>query len=421
VALLLSASQLQLLTECQRKWGFRYLEKLRTPQHPSAALGQEVHEKQLGPYLTQGKAFDFTRPSGEIAQALVPLLPLPGTPGLHLERRFEIPSPSGKFSYQGYIDLYAPNSTCVPGIERSSLNDLSPSPLIGDFKTTSNLAYAKTSEGLATDIQAQLYSWALMVEERANEIDLVWFYTRTRKPHKAQRVHLHVYKSHVDEQFERIDEIGRRVEAIKTASPAVEDLPPNVRMCEQYGGCPYRYKCNIAPPAFARAQEKGTSMNSMTNDFLAKLRKATAPTADAHPVAPQSPPPAAVKQVDMFESSEVQLPAWATSPVDPLTAKKAPAPVVMPAINPPESALPPAPPTGVAAPSETSETQKKRGRPRKEATITESIQQALTEPVHPLPGSFEDFTERLRRCGVKKLQMPTTEVDGITFWSIELA
>lgn len=335
----LSASAINLWSECQRKWGFRYLEKIETPQHPSAILGTEVHEAQLGPYLIHDRPFDFTRPSGEIAAQLMPLLPEPKTAGLVVERKFEIPSPTGKFGYVGYIDLYAPDSACVPGLDGGR-------PLLGDFKTTSNLAYAKTSDALRTDTQAMLYSMALMFEEGASELDAVWFYARTRKPHRAQRVHLRVQAAHVAEQFQRIDAIGAEVATIRSASPRVEELKPNPLMCDQYGGCPYRHRCNLGPAVQAAAvNEEAVRMNT---DFLAQLRKNVGGEVKIEAV--QAPRPSGA------ESIPDALPTWATAPVDPMKV----------AINPPESALPPTPPVGAASPA-VEEPKAKRGRPAKAA------------------------------------------------------
>lgn len=348
----LSASQVQQFIDCPRKWGFKYLEKLETPPHSSALLGTEVHV-QLEQYLRDGKTLDFTRPSGEIAAALLPLLPASKTANVRNERAFQIPSPTGEFAYRGFIDLYAPDSRVLPGLV---VDD--PAPLVSDFKTTSNLAYAHTSDTLKTNVQAQLYAMAIMFEEPTDVVDLVWLYTRTRGAKRAHRVHLRVLASHVAEQFRRIDEIGARVVAIKSANPKVDELKPNVRMCEAYGGCPYRYRCNLSPAVHAAGFTafEGNNMSPVNTDFLASLRKsvpstpsmaAVAAPVTAHAVltqtapAPAPAPTVAPAPAPAPAATIEALPTWATAPVDP----RRPA-----VINPPESLLPPAPPVGVTAP-----------------------------------------------------------------------
>lgn len=417
----MSATQIETGEECLRKWGFKYLERIKTPQHPAAALGVEVQDTQLDPWLGEGRGFDFTRPSGEIANAVAPLLPKPKTPGLKLRRKFLIPSPTGRFGYQGEFDLYATDSGCVPGLDGGR-------PLLGDIKTTGNLDYAKTPEKLAVDIQAQLYSMAIMYEERVDELDAVWFYSRTRKPYRALRHHLHVTASHVVEQFQRIDAIADRLVTTKLAKPPIDELKPNPLMCEAYGGCPFRHRCNLSPAVHAAAVNMEAIVNGSTNDFLAKLRNtvpgappaaapapAPAPAPVAAPVpasgylAPPGPFPVQPMQVPAPVTSAhatvspgfptqtsfipaapqpapEALPAWATKPLDPVrehiaAAAFAPSAVVQgvfppPAINPPESALPPAPPVGIAQVAPATEP-KKRGRKPK----------APTENTHTVPAS----------------------------------
>lgn len=418
---LVSATQIELWRDCKRKWGFKYLELIVTPTHPAALLGTEVQDEQLDPYLANGREFDFSRPSGEIAQKLAPLLPARGSAtmwqegaplmGLTLRRKFlSMPSPGGKFAYRGEFDLWAPDSSVVPGLERSSLDEVS--PLIGDIKTTGNLDYAKTSEKLATDVQAQLYAMAIMFEDNVNELDLVWFYTRTRGARRAERHYLHVYSAHVAEQFQAIDAIATRLVEAKVARPNVNDLPPNARMCEAYGGCPYRNKCQLSPAVFAAAVNQSAleeTMSAQTNDFLANLRKtvpSSTPAALAGHVGPAHDPIAELKakiaeleaaKQPVTEPPADALPAWATAPVDPMSK---------PAINPPECVLPPAPPVEA----------KKRGRPAKAAEITPPT--PPTPPVAVLGNGpaaipvteLAAIVASMRSLGVKRLAMNAGQI-----------
>lgn len=367
--ILLSATQLQLWTECKRKWGFKYLERLPDPPKPGAALGTEVQDEQVDPWLRDGRTFDFTRRSGEIAQKLVPLLPAPistgKSPGLEVRKKFLMPSPTGLFAYRGEFDLYAPDSVIVPGLKGGRV-------FLGDVKTTGNPKYAKTEESLRKDIQCQLYSMDIMYETGQDELDAVWFYTKTKGSQRAWRVHLHVKAPDVVEQFQKIDAEGAELVTTRLSKPKIDDLPPNPRMCGEYGGCPYNKVCNLSPAVHADAVNREALSMSVDNEWLTKLRKDVGGPASAEP-----PPPAAAPAVE----PEPPLPSWATAPVDPLVSRIIKPAIVMPAINPPESALPPAPPVGAAAPVEAP---KKRGRPPK-AKPVESTAMAATraEPAPP--------------------------------------
>jgi hypothetical protein len=380
---IISATQIQLWDPkaegfCQRKWGFKYLDRVATPVHPSAALGTEVQDLQIDPYLTSGRPFDFSRPSGEIAQALVPIIPKPGAPGMRLRRKFIMPSPRGTFGYQGELDIWAPDSKIVPSLGGGA-------QLVGDIKTTGNLAFAKTDTTLRTDTQAQLYSMAIMFEESVDMVDLAWLYVRTRKPHRVQIAHARMLAPEVVDSFGRIDEVGADLVKTKLQRPKASDLPPNVRSCETFGGCPYRHICNISPSVFATSNERTTDMTS-TVDFLANLRKVTAPPAVVHAPAPAvvhapapEPAPAPNASLSSFQrliAKEAEAQGQPMGSFVP-TGKAPPAPPA--AVNPPESALPPAPATGSAKPGRV-----------KAASV-------------PLGDSVADLADVMRKNGVKRL------------------
>lgn len=282
---LVSATQISNYDDCKRKWVWRSIAKIESEQHPSAKLGTEVHE-QLELYLREGRTFDYSRDSGYIAASGLAFLPAPLTPGLELERHFDdLPSPSWRthaFGYQGYLDMYHRESRVMPGLPEGVVGI----PLVSDFKTTSNLRYAKSESRLATDVQAIIYAtWALR-ETRADAVDLAWIYMQTRNARKAVRRHLRVLAPHVIDQFKRIDERAVGMHELKAALASVDpakaafEVEPNIDMCDEYGGCPYRANCNLAPSVFVDAdvardlERMETEMNNgATGGWLSKIKK----------------------------------------------------------------------------------------------------------------------------------------------------
>jgi hypothetical protein len=286
---LVSASQISTFDDCQRKWAWRYIAKIETPPHPSAVLGTEVHDTQLAPYLRDGRAFDYTRDSGHIAAAGLAYLPTPQLPGLVVERHFEMPSPTHLFGYQGYIDLWVPDSEMLPGLGVYN------APAVVDFKTTSDLKWAKTPETLATDVQAQLYATWAMFSTGARTVDLVWIYMQTRGAHKARRVHLRVNGEQVFEQFKVIDRKGLAIHNIrkdadgKDADTYPLTLPPNPSACNSYGGCPYQHKCNLSPSEFIESlSPKETIMSA--NSLLERMKAKRTQVVGINPPESQLPP-----------------------------------------------------------------------------------------------------------------------------------
>jgi RecB family exonuclease len=354
---LTSASQIQLYRDCARKWAFRYLAGLKTPQHPAAALGEEVDTYQLQPYLRDDRPFDFTKPSGEIAASGLVYLPKPKSNKLEVQKHFVIPSPTfievdGKkepigIKFQGYIDLWMPEG-----------NGTTTNLTIIDFKTTSDLKWAKSEEDLKTDVQAQLYAFAGMYLTRKPVADLAWVYFQTRGARRAKQTQLRVTADHAAEQFQRIDNIAIEMKGVRDQNPNPLDLPANPEACEAYGGCPYRDRCNLSPAqviAAIAAKEERVEIMSNAGSMLAAMRakKAGAQTgqqaaalapAPAAQSAPSPPSPSVAEHVAANPQA-----AWMTAPQDPRYAVIGKRPNGAPIfayevagqaapINPPESA-----------------------------------------------------------------------------------
>ncbi len=338
---LISASQISTFRECQRKWAWKYIAKVEAPPHPSALLGTEVHDTQLGPYLLEGRPFDFTRDSGYIAAALLEYLPQPETPGMEVEKHFILPSPAsqGRFAYQGYKDLWLParcteHEDCrkYPKLGLACARDRKVPSTVADFKTTSDLKWAKSEKALSVDVQAMLYATSALFETGAEEVDLNWLYTQTRGARKAKRVHLRVTSDEAIEQFKNIEATAVEMFEVRQTVTDPLGLPPSPSQCEAYGGCPYRDRCNLSPidhlAALGARDFRQQEMNMTsgisegTSSLLARLgaKKAAA------------------------QSGTSPAPAQAPSVEEPI-ASAAPSPSSFPAdaagINPPEKDLPP--------------------------------------------------------------------------------
>jgi hypothetical protein len=376
-----SASQISAFEDCQRKWAWRTIAKISSPPTKAAALGTEVDSEQLQPYLRDGREFDYTRESGYIAASALAYLPPPQSKGLVVQKKFIMPSPSWAkraFAYLGYKDLWLPVSSVLPGIKAPETcqahEDCRDHPELGracagsidipavvDFKTTSDLKWAKDEEALRTDPQAVIYAMNALFETEAPAVDLVWIYMRTRGARKAQRTHLRVYREEVAERFAVVDRVGLQIANTRAVCTDPLTLPPNPDACSKYGGCPYRDKCNLSPSeilntsvALSRLPPIGALSNmASTADVLANLRKrASAPSAPSAPVT--------------------------TAPLG---------------INPPEKDLPPAPAVGVVAqasapPVAPVEVVKpRRGRPPKVTAIetpqAEAASASVVEEVTP--------------------------------------
>jgi hypothetical protein len=346
---LISASQITTYRdECKRKWAWRSIAKVEQEElHPAAKLGIEVDDEQLQPYLTKGQTFDYTRDSGYIAASALAFLPEPQAPGLEVQRHFVMPSPTwaaveGGFGYQGYIDLWLPVTTAMPGLldeERDEVEGpVLPMPVVSDFKTTSNLRWQKSKATLSTDVQAMLYAMHALFVTRAPSVDLAWIYMQTKHARKARRTCLRVNAAHVAEQFKSINEIAtemlrtrRHLEVLHKDDlmKAPLDLEPNPLACDKYNGCPYRSKCNLSPDSndtFPEELDMSNVSNGAGGGVMARIRaqRAAALGSAAETPAPvEAPAPVEVVGINPPEAKLVETAAMVVEPVAAPEPKKA--------------------------------------------------------------------------------------------------
>jgi len=378
----MSKSQLETFEACPRKGGLQYIANLQRASGSYAALGTEIEDEQLVPYLTEGRPFDFSRPSrsGYKAAALLPYLPAPRTPGMVLQQRVELPGTkrgsavAGAYGYQGWIDLWLPDSRLMPpaaaehiGLPRDGM------PVVIDFKSTTNLDYAKTAKKLATDDQGQSYAtWALRATG-APWVHLAWLTTRTRGAEKAKHAYLKVTPEHAARHYAAIDERAARTVQLRRKTPRTMEgamsLAPNWDHCRAYGGCSFEHICNKGPgeaaDAYAAEDERKRALRLNRNQ----------PDGDETTTMTQPAPTPA----SLFAALAGSAPPAAPPPVQP-------APVVAPMLPPP---MPVAPQPGPALPHGLGLYQPQPGPAPIVAAINAGVALAPPEgvPVLPMQGA----------------------------------
>lgn len=438
-----SVTQVNTWRECKRKFAFKYIAHEPDPQSPAAALGDEIDGGQLQPYLKDNRPFDYSKESGYIAAAGLAYLPKPQTYGLEVQKHLMLPSMTSKpgeaapFAFQGYIDLWMPNGG-MPDLPFG--ND---EVIVCDFKSTKSFDYAKTPEQLLVDPQSSIYSTWAMFETGKRVVDLVWLYFATRGARKVRRVHLRVFPDRAEwldsqgrkcveeasllERFKGIDETaGIAIKAMQSKADPFS-FEPNPEACENFGGCPFRHKCNLDPVQVAEAHaaksareqaikakkrsEQGMATNGTADLFARMKQQQTAAGAGAAPTITTAPGSSLMGCSDKDVPAPSGIPAWA------LATQAAP-------INPPESALPPAPPIGQSAPAPAAtppatpaaeEPKKKRGRKSNaEKAAAEAATQASAPPASatPPPPAPPEPTVTSEPIQTAKLQAPASTNDG---------
>lgn len=255
----LSASQIDLFLACQRKWFYKYIENRPNIVGKGAILGSAVHV-ELEQYL-KGYPINFTTDAGYIALSLTQLAPSPTTPGLQAEKDFSFQYDG--VTYRGKKDF---------GYQREDGWQV-----VGDFKTTSDLKYAKTSEDLATDTQAMLYAYeAYLRNPTAKGVTLEWLYAKTDKkptlnirPRKTQKVHLNVLKEDTEMFMVELNSVAKEILKLYD-EPNRKNALKNPGHCRAYNGCPYLDICDLTFEESLQATLM--SDNTPSNSLIERLK-----------------------------------------------------------------------------------------------------------------------------------------------------
>lgn len=222
----LSASQIQSFVDCERRWGFRYLEGVQTPAHPSAELGTATH-LVLAKYLETGLPPNPATREGKIAIAGIKYLPVPGV--AQVEQPFKFATDVA--SYRGFIDFQ---------YEEDGI------PVVGDHKTTASFYFGLRPHDLLTAIQPTIYAKKAFLNSDTDKVRLRWVYYATKGKSRAELVQIDYPRTTIDHSMAPIEEAAKKMLVHYDAKPPVKELRPNFYSCDKYGGCPFRARCLAA-------------------------------------------------------------------------------------------------------------------------------------------------------------------------------
>ncbi len=223
---LYSASQVNKFVECERLWGWEYLEGIKPPTKPAAAFGKRVHTVQER-WLRNSIPPDPKTPEGKVALVGLKFLPQP-SPLLEIERGFVFRFRG--YRYRGFVDV---------GLNTAH------GPWVIDHKTTGDLMWALSEEDLLHDIQAILYALECMLRYGVDEVNLMWLYYRTRGKAIAEPRRATISRTEILSGMEVIEPYVEQMEGHRRAKTPVLKLVPNAAACGNYGGCPFEDRCKL--------------------------------------------------------------------------------------------------------------------------------------------------------------------------------
>lgn len=242
--LLCSPSQANTAKLCRRLWGFRYLDKIRSPSTPSQARGTALHTVGEN-WLRDGEV----PPDTEIGRrflAGVHHLPQP-SPDVLVEHEFLFED--GDVHWRGFIDCVDPTGDMITVI---------------DHKSTKNFYWAKKPEDLKTDTQGIVYAKVTMEKFKVDVVEARWVYYLMEGQPQSKKVSVILKKEHVDKQYQGLKILGEELLEIKKTTTTGLDISvqyPNGG-CRAFGGCDFGEVC--------AAKERGQETMS---DLLSRLKK----------------------------------------------------------------------------------------------------------------------------------------------------
>lgn len=210
---------------CPRKWFFQKVLGLKSPSTKSQALGVKTH-KEIEHYLLTGELT-----LGAIAMAGKHLIPEPDDSYLVEHRIWDQQLAPAGIPIEGYIDLVLPPH-----------KDFSDVVEVIDWKTTSNLKWAKSGSDLPKTIQMGIYAkWALDFY-KTNRVRLSHVYFQSRGMPQAIKSTIVVDGEQIERKWESIEGVARSLYHY-AAETDVAKVPPNRAACGNFGGCPFFNEC----------------------------------------------------------------------------------------------------------------------------------------------------------------------------------
>ena len=347
-ALNLSASAVSAWEDCPRKWGFSYIERIDTPKSESLAIGIAVHD-MAEEYLLSGTPPDDheTNRWWRILEPGLEFLPAPvvageGMTGWNVET-WLTDQMCGPLNVKGKVDFWQHSDDGL---------------FVCDWKTTKDGSWrwSKTPDQLADLTQPLLYAHCLGEEHgRPARLDFQHINMCVKGEPSAMAVWArNVSWDAVDERWGQLTETSEDMATYATLENiSALDLPPNIKSCRKYGGCPHAHYCpashiNRHKPLTPAQQQKLVQESNYTPDNrstpmadLASLRKSlglnkannySKPPPPREEAPKQSPAQAAAEVAEALRPA-IDLGIPEAQLVKACDAKGVPAPVIVAGLN----------------------------------------------------------------------------------------
>jgi len=264
---------------CNRRWYFDKVLGISEPTTKSLERGTSVHS-EIEHYLKTGENV-----LGDIARAGMKFIP---SEQIELHQ-IEVDLQNAMIAdvpLTGRIDLVNDSEFWI-GEYGEKQDQVCDSLEIVDWKTTSNLSYAKSGLDLLQTVQMPLYGYHIGKHPLKKYVRLSHVYFQTRGAAKAKKS---TALFSLDEITSRYQAIERVVELMKQAAqlPNVTDLEPNPQSCHAFGReCAYAPQCPRSQRQLFDSYFGTRKEGEETMGLFDKIKKQQSP-AQTNGIAPHS-------------------------------------------------------------------------------------------------------------------------------------
>ncbi len=394
-----SPSQVETWDQCNRKWTFAYIFGMKTPSSASQEAGTELHAECEHTSNTRGEVRE-SRWKAVVQKALSEGLILIGD-HIKNEQWVEIPTyPDGPTMRGKYdaVDFSLSVRTGYVGPSREGVMGDVLTRLVNDYKSTKDFRWNKTPSELAKNIQLSTYGRAvLQMYPEDTHITLRHTYLRTQGAAAVAKSEVVLPRARISSNWTQIKERIRGMQDLVMNLPrqeqAIAEVSPNLSQCNAFGGCPYLPLCGLGSTTFSFAggveppkefsfedhEKEETKMGLLEDLMNGVTPKEDAPPAPAPPVETKTDVCSACGGKRYVKDTAKDALFGSYVPCKACGARS-----VTPPDQPPRDSGK-APPVAEAAPA----TEKKRGRPKKEAAPEPSMKIFVEED----DGTRREITE----------------------------
>jgi len=219
---------------CNRRWWFKYVAGLPEEPQLSQITGAKIH-KAIEGYLLNGAPI-----KNPIVSAGAHFIPQ-RSPSILVERPTAGVLTAGGIPMKGYIDVYNQSPLYIDSM--GQVQAMTPNQVeVLDWKTTSDLRYAKTGKELLTTQMVGYAKFATTVQPELESVRLSHVYFQTKGRPSAVKNTTTISLDSIIEKYQAIENVAEQIKQVALLAQASQ-VPANRASCSAYRGCPFLNSC----------------------------------------------------------------------------------------------------------------------------------------------------------------------------------